>query len=351
MKKAYSLVFLIFITLFIGGCGQISFYSQSILGHSTLMSKRQAVETILMETSDQALERQLKLSQRVLAFAHTELDLPKTKSYRSYVQLNRDFPVWNVVASSEFSLQAEQWCYLVIGCASYRGYFSQAAASRYAAKLQSKGLETHVGGAVAYSTLGWFRDPLLSSMFRYGDLYLAETLIHELAHQKLYINNHTTLNESFATVVAEEGMRRWLAVDAPQKLVEFENSKRADNDFAVLVQDLKLVLGDLYQSDTTLAVKRSAKQAVIRTFIDDYERLKARKWHGRGWYDNWMAKPINNARLAAYSSYQDYIPQLRALLDACNNNLNDFYLTVAQLKTKSASFEAGKDLPKNCHPR
>ena len=349
MKNTYRVVLLVILSIVIGGCAQVSFYGQSVLGHSKLMSKRQSVDKVLSESQDEVLKKQIELSQRILEFAHQELALPKTKSYRTYVELPHDFPVWNVVAAKEFSLEPEQWCYLVIGCASYRGYFKMADAQRYAAKLQDKGLETYVGGAIAYSTLGWFKDPLLSSMFRYGDLYLAETLIHELAHQRLYLNNWTTLNESFATIVAEEGMRRWLDKISPSQWSEFVKGKIADDDFADLIDGFKDVLRKVYASNDADADKRRAKQLATDAFVMDYERLKIQKWGGRGWYDNWMSKPINNARIAAYSSYQDYIPELRELLEVCDKNLELFYQTIANLSKISIENQSLESIPKKCH--
>ena len=311
------------------------------------MTKRKPVSKVLEKTDDQRLKRQLELSQDVLAFAVSELGLPNTKSYRSYVQLDKEYPVWNVVAAGEFSLQAEQWCYIVIGCATYRGYFALENAERYAAKIRKEGLDTHVRGAVAYSTLGWFRDPLLSSMFRYGDLYLVEILIHEIAHQQLYLDNWTDLNESFANVVAAEGVRRWLADKSPSAWSQYQDRKQASRDFALLVKDLKASLNVIYSGNLNLLDKRQAKQAALAEFRRKYDSLKNQKWKGRGWYDNWMSKPLNNARLAGYSTYQDYVPDLERLLVACDNDLPRFYATIAALDKKQATAE-GRDLPAEC---
>lgn len=349
MKKFYGLAFLLCTSLIASGCAQVSFYSQGALGHSRLMAKRQSVASLLKTSPDEALVKQLVLSQQALEFAHTELGLPNTKSYRSYVELDRQFPVWNVVAAQEFSLQPESWCYLIIGCASYRGYFKRKNAQAYADKLIAKGLEAHVGGAVAYSTLGWFRDPILSSMLAYGDLYLVETLFHEIAHQRLYLNNWTELNESFATVVANEGIRRWLADKPSDQWEEFKAGRLADDDFAILVLGLKDSLQSLYSSELSVDDKRLQKKKLISGFKSQYGRLKQDKWKNRGWYDNWVSKPINNARLAAYSNYQRYVPELEALLQACNNSLPKFYQAVEKLDFESLSVAHSKGLPKNCH--
>ncbi len=337
------------LVIWLTGCSQISYYGQSVSGHSRLMLKRQPVKRVLKGTElNQDLRAQLQLSQKVLAFAHQELGLPKTKSYRAYVDLGRDFPVWNVVAAQEFSLHAQQWCYLVIGCASYRGYFSKERAERYAQTLQQKGMETYVGGAVAYSTLGWFRDPLLSSMFRYGDHYLIETLIHELAHQKLYWNGWSELNEGFATVVADAGMERWLQQNAPQDLAQYQARKRAEADFDNLIAELKKELQNIYNSGQMLQKKRVAKQSKLVKFYDNYRHLRVSKWGGKGWFDQWLMQPVNNARLAAYSTYQSLIPQLKSLLSECGQDFQRFYDTLAELKLKDFNKPELRHLPTEC---
>jgi len=348
MSHLKYIVVLLFVSLMVGGCSQISFYSQSFIGHTKLVSKSKSVKKVLAQTEDENLKRQLELSQEVLAFAVDELGLPDTKSYRKYVELDKDFPVWNVVAAGEFSLKAEQWCYIIIGCATYRGYFAPENAERYAQKIQEEGLETHVRGAVAYSTLGFFRDPLLSSMFRYGDLYLIEILIHELAHQELYLDNWTDLNESFANVVAREGVRRWLAERSPEQQLEYDARKQAGEDFAELVKHLKLDLAVVYEDDQTVEKKREAKKAAIDVFRVNYEHLKQGKWSGRGWYDNWMSQPLNNARLAGYSTYQNYVPSLERLLVACDNDLPRFYAVIAKLDVGKSASSAERRLPENC---
>ncbi len=312
------------------------------------MMQRQPVERLLEQGVDTNLERQIRLSQTVLAFANAELGLPKTKSYQSYVQLKGDFPVWNVVAAPEFSLAAQQWCYLVIGCASYRGYFNKARAQRYAQTLEQQGLETYLGGAIAYSTLGWFKDPLLSSMFRYGDHYLVETLIHELAHQQLYLDDWSELNEAFASLVAEEGLLRWLKQTAPQEISDYAAHKDAALLFDGLLVQLKTSLTELYALELPEVEKRQRKKKLIDSFRSAYEQLKQNQWNGRGWYDHWVDQPINNARLAAYSTYQSLVPDLRALLSACKGDLGRFYVVLESLNRRDLKRQNQRNLPKTC---
>jgi predicted aminopeptidase len=278
------------------------------------------------------LADQLQLAADIRAFAVTQLSLPDNGSYTSYVALKQGFPVYTVVAAQEFSVIPEQWCYLVIGCASYRGYFKQQAANGYAESLATKGFETSVGGASAYSTLGWFSDPLLPSMIRYGEANLAETLFHELAHQQLYINGDSGFNEAFATVVGEFGARRWLLQNAPQELAQYQRRLEARQDFNGLIEATRTELSLLYTSPQDPQQMRISKSLIFTRMKDKYSTLKASKWNGSTWFDTWFDTPVNNARLAAFSTYHERVEPIRGLLHDCGDNLDRFYATLASLK-------------------
>ena len=203
IKGALMITAALFVVISFSGCSTVQFYSQGIVGHSRLMLARVPLDRAI-EHSDQAEREMLEKVRPILEFAASEIGLPGRGSYNSYVPLERDYPVYVVTAAPEFALQATQWCYLVIGCASYRGYFSHDDALQYAYELeQAELLDVYVRGANAYSTLGWFDDPILPSMLRYGEVYLAELLFHELTHQKIYLNGDTDFNEALASAVAE----------------------------------------------------------------------------------------------------------------------------------------------------
>ena len=171
-----------------------------------------------------AAER-LALSQRLRDFAVSELKLPDNASYRRFADLKRGAAVWNVVAAPELSLQLKTWCYPVMGCAGYRGYFERGAADSYAAALREEHYEVSVYGVPAYSTLGrlpgdWMADPLLNTFIHYPEGELARLIFHELAHQVAYAADDTEFNESFATAVERIGGARWLASHASDKARE-----------------------------------------------------------------------------------------------------------------------------------
>ena len=335
MKTSFRALHKILITglclLMISACANISYYSQSVIGHSRLMLARQSVDKVL-SNADSELARQLILSKELKRFAIEELGLPDSKSYDSYVPLEREFPVWAVVAAPEFSVNPKLWCYPVIGCASYRGYFKQQNALDYAAQLSSQGYETEVGGASAYSTLGWFADPLLPSMMRYGDLNFAETLFHELAHQLVYINGDSSFNEAFATVVGQQGVIRWLQKYRSTELETYRRQIDATEQFNQLLSQYKQRLNELYLGSLGDQDKRHAKQELFEQLKSDYQRLKQEQWAGKGWYESWFSKPINNARLASFSTYYERVSKFNELLVACENDLEKFYQTIFHLK-------------------
>lgn len=342
-------VLLITILLSISACGKLAYYSQSVIGHSRLMLARKPVDKVLLTANDE-LKAKLILANQLRQFAVDELGLPKSKSYSTYVALERDFPVWTVVAAPEFSVHAKQWCYPVIGCASYRGYFNKQHAVNYAQTLSEKGFETSVGGAPAYSTLGWFSDPLLPSMMRYGDNDFAETLFHEIAHQLLYINGDSAFNEAFATAVGQEGTRRWLAKYRPNDLLNYQQELDATRQFNDLLSQFKVELEQVYLNPVDDQQKRQDKQQAFSLLAHRYEQMKEQQWNGKAWFDRWFSRPINNARLASFSTYYDKVPLFQALLSACDGDLTRFYETVSQLKKQAKLKNAFRQIPTQCLP-
>ena len=313
-------------------CSTLGYYSQSVIGHSRLMLARQSIDKVLLE-ADADLKSKLLLAQDLKQFAVNRLALPDNQSYSSYVALEREFPVWTVVAAEEFSIQARSWCYPVIGCASYRGYFSKHAALEYAESLAKDNFETTVGGAVAYSTLGWFSDPLVPSMMRYGVADFAETMFHELAHQQLYIKNNSDFNEAFATMVGEQGTIIWLSENRPELLADYRQQLAARAEFSALIASTKQSLADVYSAEKSAGVMRKQKLEVFDRLNPEYQKLKQQSWQGKGWFDNWFKKPLNNARLAAFSTYRDQVPNFTSLLQQCGSNFTRFYNSLATAKT------------------
>lgn len=336
------------LVLQLSACSSVAYYSQSVIGHSKLMLARQPLDKALaaaIAANDQALTQQLQLAKQLRTFAVSELQLPANGSYLSYVNLEREFPVWTVVAAAEFSVMPRQWCYLVIGCASYRGYFSKQAAHSYAAGLQDQGWDVTVGGAPAYSTLGWFDDPLLPSMMRYGTAEFAETLFHELAHQVLYIKGDSEINEAFATTVGEQGTLQWLQQHRPHLLPRYEARRAALYDFNNLLLATRAALENVFQSNLSSRIKRQQKAAIFAQLKVDYDALDHSQWGDAGWFDAWFETPVNNARLAALATYRDQVPTFDQLLGACGYDFQLFYRT---LEIATAAKRVELQIPIEC---
>jgi predicted aminopeptidase len=313
------------------GCAQLAYYGQAAHGHFSLLDRAHPIDDWLADPgADAGLKAKLQRSKQIRRFAVSDLSLPDNRSYTEYADLQRPFALWNVVATPALSLQPKQWCFLIAGCVNYRGYFSQSAAQKFAAGLRQQGYDVQVNGVPAYSTLGWFSDPLLSTFIRYPDGELARLIFHELAHQMVYAKGDTEFNESFATTVEQVGVERWLEAVGNQKTrdayVQFEGRKE---EFVALLLRYRQRLASNYASDLSDAQKLQQKAAIFLALQADYQVLKT-KWGGYTGYDRWFAEPLSNAHLALVATYYDLVPGFKALL-AQQQTFKKFYAAVARL--------------------
>lgn len=343
-----SFVLIVACALLLSACSSVSYYSQSIVGHSRIMLARQPIKDVLTQGNiDEELKQQLELVAEIRQYSIDKLALPKNDSYSDYVDLKRDYPVWTVVAAKEFSVEAKSWCYPIIGCANYRGYFSEMGAMDYAKSLVEKGYETSIGGAPAYSTLGWFDDPILPSMLRYGAVNLAESIFHELAHQQLYINGDSNFNEAFATVVGEQGTIRWLQDKQPELLKSYQKRLLVRDDFSNLVMQLKNKLRELYRTELRIEVMKEVKLKMFIDFKDEYELMKSSRWEDKNWFESWFDQAINNARLAGFATYRGDVPDILKLFKKCNSDFSRFYKTVGKLEFSASGSDEKLNLLSN----
>lgn len=314
----------------------VTYYWQSVAGHLALMHRAQPIVEVLGDPAlEPTLRAKLEHVREVRDFASRELGLPDNDSYRSFARLGRPFAVWNVFAAPELSLRLEQWCFPVAGCVSYRGYFSRDDAERYAQGLRARGLETQVAGILAYSTLGWFDDPLPDTVIRYPEAEIARLIFHELAHQLLYVKDDSRFNESFATAVEEAGVARWLAAhelrtgDARTR-VSYDEFAARRREFLALLRRHRAELKSVYQSEMSEAQKRSRKAAVFASLEREYRELRA-GWGGFAGYDRWFAGGVTNAHLAAVATYTELVPGFRRLLAEQGGSMPRFYEAVRAL--------------------
>lgn len=317
--------------LLLGGCSQLQYYSQAAQGQYGVWSAARPVEAWLDDpATEPRLKSRLATAQQIRRFAVSELALPDNGSYKSYAALSRPFVLWNVVATPELSLQPLQWCFPVAGCVSYRGYYSKEAALAYADTLRSEHYDVQVGGVPAYSTLGWFDDPLLSTFINYNDAELARMIFHELAHQVVYVPGDSAFNESFAMAVEEAGVQRWLAGHGSEALrTAYEEYATRRQDFLALLLRYKRQLEAVFDSGMPDAEQRARKARLFAALKQDYQLLR-QQWGGYGGYDRWFEQPLSNAHLASVATYNDFLPAFKNLLEE-KKNFRAFYAAVHTL--------------------
>ncbi|ODS94739.1 MAG: hypothetical protein ABS56_17400 [Lautropia sp. SCN 69-89] len=324
----------------LGGCSSWregpSYYWQSMAGHLAVIREARPIDELLAGPAlDPELRRKLEEVLAIRRFASAQLALPENGSYTEYADLKRPFVVWNVFATPELSLKLKEWCFPVAGCVGYRGYYDLQDAEHFAARLRAEGYEAFVRGVPAYSTLGWFDDPVLNTFVRYPDGELARLVFHELAHQELYLKGDTTFNESFATAVEQAGLERWLAAREaagadPALRTEWQRFAARREQFLALLARHRKALEAVYASDAADDEKRAAKGEIFAALRSDYETLK-RQWGGYAGYDRWFAQPLTNAHLASVATYTAQVPAFRALLAREHGNLPAFYAAARRL--------------------
>lgn len=299
----------------LSGCAQMGYYMQAAQGQYALLSEARPIDDWLADPDvGESLKLKLEKVKKIRHFAAQELALPDNGSFKSYADVKRPYVLWNVVATPALSMRPKQWCFPIAGCVNYRGYYSQAEAQAYAAELRREHYDVQVAGVPAYSTLGWFNDPVISTFIHYPEAELARLVFHELAHQVVYVPGDSAFNESFATAVEEAGVERWMVVHGDDKMRQsyfaYDGRKK---DFLRLLQKHRLALIENYARNVSDAEKITKKVEIFQGLKDEYQTLKT-AWGGYQGYDRWFAEPLSNAHLAAIATYHDYVPSFRALL-------------------------------------
>jgi predicted aminopeptidase len=325
-------IFLLAAVAALSGCGNLGYYWQSVGGQLEVWQREVPIERLLADPElDPQLKAQLERALRIRDYASRELGLPDNRSYRAYADLARPFVVWNVFAAPEFSIEAKQWCFPFAGCVGYRGYFSEAEARAHAQALAAEGYDVHVGGVPAYSTIGWFADPVLNTFIRYPEPELARLLFHELAHQVVYVRDDSMFNESFATVVEQAGVARWLAAQgSAEDRLRFAQLQRFRDDFRALVTRARSDLAALYAGPASAEEKRRRKAEVFAAMKQTYAAQR-QDWGGFAGYDRWFAQPLCNAHIASVAIYTRQVPAFQALLRQHGDDLPKFYAAVREL--------------------
>nr|WP_315596430.1 aminopeptidase [uncultured Cupriavidus sp.] len=316
------------------GCDTVGYYYQSIGGHLGVMASATPIDDAIATANganDARLAQRLALARRIRDYASRDLKLPDNGSYRRYANLHRPYVVWSVFATPELSMELRKWCFPIVGCITYRGYYDPVDAEQYAQGLRRDGLETYVAGIPAYSTLGYFDDPLLNTFVYQPEGELARLIFHELAHQVVYVRNDTAFNESFATAVEVAGVERWLAqegsADARASYKIYDGRRRQFRTMLLRTRD-KLVT--LYKSPLDDEGKRQGKARIFDELRQEYAALKV-EWGGYSGYDRWFDQPLTNAHLAAVATYQQWVPAFTALLAQSDGNWEHFYAAARRI--------------------
>lgn len=327
MKPAFNRILLIaFLAQFSTACSTTQYYAQGATGHLALMSQRKPVKQVLADSKvTDKRKQQLKQVLEIRQFAYDRLKLPENNSYSSYVELKRKAVSWNVIATPKYSMKPIQTCFPFVGCVSYLVYFSPEAAEKEVNKQKKLGRDTHIIESPAYSTLGFFDDPILSTMLSRSISSTAEVIFHELAHQRLYRKNNSAFNEAFASTVGQEGTRLWLKEKHPDKLERYEQHLKKRWAFFNLLIDTSSELKTWYSHQHEDAIAERGKQRIYRQLDEKYARLK-QSWGGDKRFDNWFKKsPVNNAKLSAIGVYYKLVPDFSRQLKAVNYDFAKFY--------------------------
>lgn len=333
----------------LSSCASPAYYWQAASGHFALMRARQdVIEAIEQGSADEDTLEKLRLSRDIKTFAVTELDLPDTDSYSDFVRTGRDAVVWNVVAAPEFSLEAKTWCFPVSGCVPYRGYFDRGAAQDFAERLAERDLDVAISPAIAYSTLGWFDDPLLDTMWRQSEAQFAAYLFHEMAHQKLYVKGDAKFNESYASFVEAIGVERWLEQrNDGEALENWRTLSEARSAFNMLVHQSRAELAEIYASSAASEAMREDKQAAFDRLQTRYHRLRQDQWNGRDYFGGWFDRELNNARFALFDSYEGGHCAFDRLYDEAGEDIERFH-DLARVKSRLPADGRRRWLTQSC---
>ncbi|MDO7896707.1 aminopeptidase [Pseudomonas citrulli] len=330
LDRVFRILFPGLLLLLLNGCSSVSYYGQLVGGQLRLLQAREPIDKVIADpTRDPPLRAHLAKAREARTFASAHLHLPDNQSYRLYADIGRPFVVWNVFATPEFSLAPQNHCFPIAGCVAYRGYYTQGAARGEAALQRLQGMDVSIGGVEAYSTLGWFDDPILSSMMHWGDERLATLIFHELAHQRFYVKDDTEFNESFATFVEQEGTRQWRA---SRGLAPDDGKRMLQRDqFIQLVLHTRQRLETLYAQPLPAEQMRQRKAQAFERLRTDYEQLRDSQWAGDKRYDAWVYAPLNNARLLPFGLYDQWVPAFAALYRQQGGDWVAFYAAVEKL--------------------
>lgn len=318
-------------TALLAGCAQLGYYAHLARGQMELVSRRERIADIVADPKrDPELRRRLELVLDARRFAVTTLGLPDNASYTLYADLGRPYVLWNVLATPEFSLEPIESCFPVAGCVAYRGHYSRVRAMAQVEALRRQGYDVDIGGVPAYSTLGWFDDPVLSTMMHWSDAVLIGTVFHELMHQRLYVKDDTAFNESLARFVEQQGLREYFATGHIDP-AESERQREREAQFTRLVLATRARLAAIYALPLSPEAMRARKAEEFARLKSDYASLRDEHWGGDTAYDAWFARELNNASLLPFGLYDEFVPAFARLFEQAGRDWTTFHAACREL--------------------
>lgn len=318
--------------MLLGACQSISYYAQAVEGHVRILAKQTDIQKVINdERVNEKTRQQLQSVLSYRQFAISTLKLPENKSYTRYADLNRDYVVWNVVATPQYSVEPVKSCFPIVGCLSYRGYYDKQDAIDKARQLKKEGLDVHVGGVSAYSTLGWFTDPMLNTMLRRSDAAMAGLIFHEMAHQQTYIKDDTKFNESFATAVESIGLRQWASMNKNSEAIDLYFSDKSKREEVIkLILSARQRMQKAYLADENKLILDQIKKAQFVKLSADYHQHKLTGGGTKG-FDRFFKSDLNNASLALFAEYHGWLNAFENLFKQNQQDWHKFYNAVKAL--------------------
>ena len=316
----------------LSGCADLSYYLHSVNGHLGVIAKSRDIDDVLHDENTSAdLRERLLLVAEIRRFAVEKLHLPDSDSYTEYADLQREYVLKSLFASEEFSTAAHQWCYPIVGCAGYRGYFDEARLQTYIDELKASHFDIYVANVPAYSTLGWFDDPVLNTFINWPEYRLAGLIFHELTHQRLYIDGDTTFNESFAVAVQQAGVQKWLQHHGElDKLAAYQRHIVNRGKVLEFIENERDKLALLYRQDLPDDSKRATKARMLDAMRQQYVELSA-EFGGSDGFAKWFEGELNNAKLVSVSTYHALAPAFVRLLEHHGGDFNAFFEHVEEI--------------------
>ncbi|WP_295905322.1 aminopeptidase [uncultured Bdellovibrio sp.] len=311
----------------------MGYLMKSGYGQMKLLGSRVPIEEALQDPKlDESKKQKLRLAQEAREFAEKELHLKSTKNYTSYVELGRPYVTYVVSAAYRWELKHYQWSYPFMGKMPYKGYFNEPDALEEEKELQQEDLDTYMRGVSAYSTLGWFNDPILSSMLRYDDYDLVNTIIHETVHTTLYIKNSADFNERLATFLGNKGAEQFYhkkeGTDSPT-LKQIQNENADNKLFSLFIsgelKDLEKWYKDLPAAERSESKRQERIHLIQEKFTKELQpQLKTDS------YKKFPEAKLNNARLLLYKTYMQDLGDFERLYELLGKDYSRF---IEQCKT------------------